>query len=244
VLERLSRHGPASWDVHRRDAGDGRPHGLWRRRHAQHFRHQPSAGRARAELADLHGKEAALVFTSGFVSNEAAISTIARLLPNCLILSDEFNHASMIEGVRRSGAEKKVFRHNDVRASGKPSAGGGPRARQADRVRIRLFDGWRHRADRRRSPIWPKYNAMTYIDEVHAVGMYGRAAAALPSARAWRTESTSSRARWPRRSARWAATSPARAPSSTPCAPMRRASSSPPRCRRPSRPRRRRRSAT
>src|SRR6187401_229283 len=67
-----------------------------------------------AELADLHRKESALVFTSGFVSNEASISTIARLLPNCLILSDELNHASMIEGVRRSGAEKKVFRHNDV----------------------------------------------------------------------------------------------------------------------------------
>jgi 5-aminolevulinate synthase len=66
------------------------------------------------ELADLHGKESALVFTSGFVSNEASISTIARLLPNCLVLSDELNHASMIEGVRRSGAEKKIFRHNDV----------------------------------------------------------------------------------------------------------------------------------
>src|SRR5258707_13179648 len=65
------------------------------------------------ELADLHGKEAALVFSSGYVSNESGIATIAKLLPNCLILSDAMNHNSMIEGVRRSGAEKAIFRHND-----------------------------------------------------------------------------------------------------------------------------------
>jgi 5-aminolevulinate synthase len=66
------------------------------------------------ELADLHGKEAALVFTSGYVSNETGISTIAKLLPNCLILSDALNHNSMIEGIRRSGTEMKIWRHNEV----------------------------------------------------------------------------------------------------------------------------------
>jgi 5-aminolevulinate synthase len=66
------------------------------------------------ELADLHGKEAALVFTSGYVSNETGIPTIAKLLPNCVILSDAWNHNSMIEGVRRAGVEKKIWRHNDV----------------------------------------------------------------------------------------------------------------------------------
>src|SRR5207237_7402366 len=66
------------------------------------------------ELADLHGKDAALVFTSGYVSNETGISTIAKLLPDCLVLSDEWNHNSMIEGVRQSKCEKQIFRHNDM----------------------------------------------------------------------------------------------------------------------------------
>ncbi|WP_367716142.1 5-aminolevulinate synthase [Nitratireductor sp. GISD-1A_MAKvit] len=126
-----------------------------------------------AELADLHGKEAGLVFTSGFISNEASISTIARLLPNCLVLSDELNHASMIEGVRRSGAEKKIFRHNDVAHLEDLLKAADP-----SRAKLIVFESV-YSMDGDIAPIEAiadladKYNAMTYIDEVHAVGMYG-----------------------------------------------------------------------
>jgi 5-aminolevulinate synthase len=126
-----------------------------------------------AELADLHGKAASLVFTSGWVSNLAGISTIASLLPDCLILSDALNHNSMIEGVRRSGCEKRVFRHNDVAHLEELLA-----AEPLPRCKLIVFESL-YSMDGDIAPIAEivelaeRYNAMTYIDEVHAVGLYG-----------------------------------------------------------------------
>jgi 5-aminolevulinate synthase len=124
------------------------------------------------ELADLHGKDAALVFTSGYVSNQAAISTIAKLLPDCLILSDANNHNSIIEGVRQSGCERLIFRHNDVEHLDELLSRAGSRPKLVVFESVYSMDG-------DVSPLGAicrvaeRHNALTYLDEVHAVGMYG-----------------------------------------------------------------------
>jgi 5-aminolevulinate synthase len=125
------------------------------------------------ELADLHGKEAALLFTSGFVSNDATLSTLAKLLPGLIVFSDELNHASMIEGIRHGGVAKYVFRHNDVGHLEELLAAANPAA-----PKLIAFESV-YSMEGEFSPtnaicdLAEKYGALTYIDEVHGVGLYG-----------------------------------------------------------------------
>ncbi|HYV88785.1 MAG TPA: 5-aminolevulinate synthase [Candidatus Polarisedimenticolia bacterium] len=131
------------------------------------------------ELALWHGKQAALLFTSGYVANEAALGTLPKLLPGCIIFSDALNHASMINGIRASGAEKRIFRHNDLAHLAELLA-----AAPEDRPKLVAFESV-YSMDGDIAPIGAicdlaeRFGAMTYLDEVHAVGLYGERGAGV-----------------------------------------------------------------
>ncbi len=126
-----------------------------------------------AELADLHGKQSALVFTSGYISNQATLSTLAKILPGVVILSDEMNHASMIEGIRQGRGDKRIFRHNDLADLERQLGEIDP-----SRPKVIAFESV-YSMDGDIAPIHgicdlaDRFDAMTYIDEVHGVGIYG-----------------------------------------------------------------------
>ncbi|MAN75246.1 MAG: 5-aminolevulinate synthase [Henriciella sp.] len=131
------------------------------------------------ELADLHGKTGALLFTSGYVANEATLSTLGKILPGLIIYSDELNHASMIEGIRRSGADRRIFRHNDVEHLRALMENDDP-----SRPKLIAFESV-YSMDGDIGPIEAfcdladEFDALTYLDEVHAVGMYGEQGAGV-----------------------------------------------------------------
>ncbi len=125
------------------------------------------------EMAELHGKEAALLFTSGYISNDATLSTVAKVLPGCVIYSDSLNHASMIQGIRHSGAARRIFRHNDPEHLEELLGEDDP-----ELPKLIVFESV-YSMDGDIAPIAEicdiaeRHGAMTYLDEVHAVGMYG-----------------------------------------------------------------------
>src|SRR3954451_18647197 len=154
------------------------------------------------ELAELHRKEAALLFTSGYVSNMASLSTLASRIPGCTVLSDELNHASMIEGIRHSRSETRIFAHNDPRDLERKLSDLDPHA-----PKLVAFESV-YSMDGDIAPIAAlcdvadAFNAMTYLDEVHGVGLYGPNGGGIADREGLSDRLTvTSKARWPRPSA-------------------------------------------